>query len=208
MLIQGCLGICLFSRRLQVIKKEIDSNMANDSNFKSPKRLDSLQGGTAGHSSGAVPGGKTRDVSLEGIDFDRRNFLGKAVGGIGAVVAAGTLYPVVKYIIPPAKKEAKELDEIVVGKASEVPPDSGKIYQFNKDKVIVVNNGGKLSAVSAVCTHLGCLVQWKADENIIYCACHGARYKDNGQIISGPQPLPLAQYNVRVDGDDLVISKA
>lgn len=182
--------------------------MANNSSFKSPKRLDSLPGDAAGYSSGAVPGGKTRNVSLEGVDFERRDFLGKAVGGIGAFVAVGALYPVVKYIIPPAEKEAKEQDEIVVGKASEVPPDSGKIYQFNKDKVIVVNNGGKLSAVSAVCTHLGCLVQWKADENVIYCACHSARYEDNGQIISGPQPLPLAQYSVRVDGDDLVISKA
>lgn len=182
--------------------------MAQNSNFKNPERLDTLQGGTAGHSSGSVPGGKTRGASLEGVDFERRNFLGKAVGGVGAVVAAGALYPVVKYIIPPAEEEVKEQDEIVVGKASEVPPDSGKIFQFNKDKVIVVNNGGKLSAVSAVCTHLGCLVQWKADEDIIYCACHGARYEDNGKIISGPQPLPLAPYNVRVDGDNLVISKA
>ena len=182
--------------------------MAQNSNFKSPKRLNSLQGGAEGQTSGPVSGGKSRDASLEGINFERRDFLGKAVGGIGAVVAAGALYPVVKYIIPPAEKEVKEKDEIVVGKESEVPPDSGKIFQFNKDKVIVVNNGGKLSAVSAVCTHLGCLVQCKADEDLIYCACHSARYEDNGQIISGPQPLPLAPYNVRVDGDDLVISKA
>jgi len=181
--------------------------MAQKSNFKSPSRLDSLEGG-AGSSRGAVSAGKAREGSMGGVDFERRSFLGKVVGGIGAVVAASTLYPVVRYIIPPAQKEAKEQNEIVVGKASEVPPDSGKIFQFNKDKVIVVNNGGTLSAVSAVCTHLGCLVQWKPDEDLIYCACHGARYKSNGEIISGPQPLPLAPFNVRVDGDDLVISKA
>ena len=182
--------------------------MARNSNFKSPDRLDSLQGGASGKSSASYDGGKARDESLKGVDFERRSFLGKAVGGIGAVVAAGALYPVVKYIIPPAEKEVKEKDEIVVGKVSEVPPGSGKIFQFNKDKVIVVNNGGTLSAVSAVCTHLGCLVQWKADEDLIYCACHGARYESNGKIISGPQPLPLAPYTVRADGDDLVISKA
>ncbi len=181
--------------------------MAQKSNFKSPARLNSLEGG-AGSSTGTVPSGKIREVPLGGVDFDRRSFLGKVVGGIGAVVAASTLYPVVRYIIPPAQKEAKEQDEIVVGKASEVPPDSGKIFQFNKDKVIVVNNGGVLSAVSAVCTHLGCLVQWKADEDLIFCACHGARYTPTGEIISGPQPLPLAKFNVKVDGDDLIISKA
>jgi len=182
--------------------------MAQNSNFKSPERLDALEGGAAGQSSGSVAGGKARGGSLDGVDFERRSFLGKAVVGVGAVVAASTLYPVVNYIIPPPEKEVKEKDEIVVGKASEVPPDSGKIYQFNKDKVIVVNNGGTLTAVSAVCTHLGCLVQWKSDEKNIYCACHGARYTDDGQIISGPQPLPLAPFGVRVDGDDLIISKA
>ncbi len=181
--------------------------MAQTGNFKSPKRLDSLEGG-AGSSSGVVAAGKAREDSMSGLDFERRSFLGKVVGGIGAVVAASTLYPVVKYIIPPAGKEMKEVDELVVGKASEVPADTGKIFQFNKDKVIVVNNGGSLTACSAVCTHLGCLVQWKEDENLIYCACHGARYQQTGEIISGPQPLPLAPFSVKVDGDDLVVSKA
>lgn len=181
--------------------------MAQTGNFKSPSRLESLEGG-AGASTGAVPAGKAREASMSGVDFERRSFLGKVVGGIGAVVAASTLYPVVKFIMPPPAKEVAEVSEMVVGKASEVPADSGKIYQFNKDKVIVVNKGGSLTAVSAVCTHLGCLVQWKADEDLIYCACHGARYTENGEIISGPQPLPLAQYAVRVEGDDLVISKA
>ncbi|ARM31397.1 ubiquinol-cytochrome c reductase iron-sulfur subunit [Prosthecochloris sp. HL-130-GSB] len=182
--------------------------MAQTGNFKSPQRLGSLEGG-AGSSSGAVTGGKPREgSSLPGVDFERRSFLGKVVGGIGAVVAASTLYPVVKFITPPPVKETAEVDEMVVGKASEVPPDSGKIYPFNKDKVIVVNNGGELTACSAVCTHLGCLVQWKEDEELIYCACHGARYKQTGEIISGPQPLPLAPYKARIEGEDLIIAKA
>jgi cytochrome b6-f complex iron-sulfur subunit len=158
-------------------------------------------------SSGSVSGGKSREEGLKGVDFERRSFLGKVVGGVGAAVAVSTLYPIVKYIIPPVK-EITEVSELVVGKASEVPENSGKIYQFNKDKVLVINDNGSLTACSAVCTHLGCLVRWEDKDNEIFCPCHGAKYTQTGEIISGPQPLPLAPSNVRVEGEDLIIAKA
>ncbi len=129
------------------------------------------------------------------------------MGGLGAAVAISTLYPVIKYIIPPVKKFSN-LSELVVGKASEVPEKSGKIFQFNKDKVIVINDNGKLTACSAVCTHLGCLVHWDKSLNLIACPCHGAKYKQTGEIISGPQPLPLNAFKARVEGENLIISKA
>ncbi|MBM3422835.1 MAG: Rieske 2Fe-2S domain-containing protein [Chlorobi bacterium] len=181
--------------------------MAQQGNFKSPARMGGLEDGASVSSSGAVSGGKPREDGLKGVNFERRSFLGKVVGGVGAAVAVSTLYPVVKYIIPPVK-EVKEVNEMVVGKASEVPENTGKIYPFNQDKVIVVNDNGQLTACSAICTHLGCLVRWEDKENLLFCPCHSAKYKQTGEIISGPQPLPLAQYAVRVEGDDLIVSKA
>jgi cytochrome b6-f complex iron-sulfur subunit len=181
--------------------------MAQQGNFKSPSRMGGLGDGAPLSSSGAVAGGKPREQGLKGVDFERRSFLGKVVGGLGAVVAVSTLYPIVKYIIPPVK-EFKSVNEVVAGKASEVPVNSGKIYQFNKDKVLVVNDNGKLTACSAVCTHLGCLVHWDHAQNLIACPCHGAKYKQTGEIISGPQPLPLASFKVRVEGENLIIAKA
>jgi cytochrome b6-f complex iron-sulfur subunit len=181
--------------------------MAQQGNFKSPSRMGALGDGAPLSSSGAVSGIKPREQGLKEVDFERRSFLGKVVGGIGAVVAVSTLYPVVKYIIPPTRT-VTNVKELVVGKASEVPDKGFKIYQFNKDRVIVVNNGGKLTACSAVCTHLGCLVHWDTAENLLACPCHGAKYKQTGEIISGPQPLPLAVFKARVDGQNLIIAKA
>ena len=74
--------------------------MAQQGNFKSPSRLGALGAGAPVSSSGSVPGGKPREDGLKGVDFERRSFLGKIVGGIGAAVAISTLYPVVKYIQP------------------------------------------------------------------------------------------------------------
>jgi len=181
--------------------------MAQQGNFKSPARMGALGGGASLSSSGSLSGGKPREEGLGGVDFERRSFLVKIVGGIGAAVAVSTLYPVISYIIPPANT-AKSVNELVVGKAAEVPEKSGKIYQFNKDKVIVVNDNGQLTACSAVCTHLGCLVHWDNSLNLLSCPCHGATYKQTGEIIAGPQPLPLPVFKVKVVGEDLVITKA
>ncbi|MEI8032795.1 MAG: Rieske 2Fe-2S domain-containing protein [Chlorobiaceae bacterium] len=181
--------------------------MAQQGNFKSPSRMGTFGDGAPLSSSGSVSAGKARDEKLNDVDFERRSFLAKAVAGIGAVVAVSGLYPVVKYLTPPVKV-VKSVNELVVGKASEVPENSGKIYPFNEDKVLVVNSGGKLTACSAVCTHLGCLVHWDSKGNEIACPCHGAKYKQTGEIISGPQPRPLKVYKARVDGDNLVVFKS
>ncbi len=180
--------------------------MAQTGNFKSPSRLGTLGGSAEVSASGAVSGGKPRETGLKGVDFERRSFLHKVVGGVGAIVAASTLYPVVRFIIPPVK-EVKVVKE-VKGKLSEVADGTGKIFQFNEDKVIVINKGGALTAVSAVCTHLGCSVHWDNAIGQIACPCHGAKYKLTGEIISGPQPKPLKPYKAKIDGENIVITKA
>ncbi|NTU97975.1 MAG: Rieske 2Fe-2S domain-containing protein [Chlorobiaceae bacterium] len=177
------------------------------SNFKSPARMGSLGDGATAAPAGSVPGSAGKGPGPKGADFERRSFLGMVVGGVGAAVAVSTLYPIVRFIVPPVTV-VKEVNELVVGKASDVPLKGFKIYQFNKDKVLVVNDNGKLTACSAVCTHLGCLVRWESAQNLIFCPCHGAKYKQTGEIISGPQPKPLIAYKVRVEGEDLIVSKA
>jgi cytochrome b6-f complex iron-sulfur subunit len=175
--------------------------MALQTNFKSPSRMGTLGEGASASSSGGA------GQESKSVDFERRSFLGKVVGGVGAAVAISTLFPIVKYIIPPSSS-LKEANELVVGKASDVPQKGFKIFQFNKDKVLVINDNGKLTACSAVCTHLGCLVHWESAAGQIACPCHGAKYKQTGEIISGPQPQALKSFKVKVDGENLVISKA
>ena len=177
--------------------------MAQQGNFKSPSRMGELGDGASLSSAG-----KPRDQGMKEVDVERRGFLVKVVGGLGAAVAISSLYPVIRYLIPPPLKEGKSVNELNVGKLSDVPENTGKIFQFNKDKVIVVNGHGKLTACSAVCTHLGCSVHWDNAQNLIACPCHGAKYKQTGEIISGPQPKPLAPFKVRAEGQNIIISKA
>jgi Rieske Fe-S protein len=55
---------------------------------------------------------------------------------------------------------------------------------------------GTLHAVSAVCTHLGCLVQWNGGEKSWDCPCHGSRFAIDGAILNGPARAPLAAVNL------------
>lgn len=137
----------------------------------------------------------------------RRNVLTLLVGGFGALLFASVVYPVLRFMNPP-KRKVKTVNSAVVAQASEIPPNSGKVVSFNGEKVLIVNKDGEHRAMSAVCTHLGCIVQWKPDERLVWCACHNARYDAEGNIISGPQPRPLAPYNLKTKDGALILTRS
>ena len=66
---------------------------------------------------------------------------------------------------------------------------------------------GELRAFSAVCTHLDCTVQYKADTSQIWCACHNGFYDMTGKNVAGPPPKPLETYSARILGDKVIVSK-
>ena len=78
----------------------------------------------------------------------------------------------------------------------------------NDKPVIVVNTAqGGLKAFSAICTHLGCIVEWDQPRRFILCPCHDGRFNPiNGAVISGPPPTPLPELPVSVDGDTVYVS--
>lgn len=72
----------------------------------------------------------------------------------------------------------------------------GAIVSCNGEKVAGYrDDDGALHAVSARCTHLGCLVAWNAAERSWDCPCHASRFTPDGEILNGPatRPLPRKQ---------------
>lgn len=118
------------------------------------------------------------------------------------------LYVVLKYIIPPELRE-KILDVMMLARVSDVPLEGAKIVKFNRAPVVLVRNSqGQIKAFSAVCTHLGCIVEFRIDDKKFHCNCHGSVFDIDGKNIGGPAPRPLQPYRVDLKGDDIIVSKS
>src|SRR5690606_40729772 len=63
----------------------------------------------------------------------------------------------------------------------------GNLITSGLKKIAVYRDyDNSLKAFSAVCPHLGCIVQWNADEKSFDCPCHGSRFACDGTVINGP----------------------
>lgn len=68
----------------------------------------------------------------------------------------------------------------------------GKVLKIGKESVACYRDEkGQLTQVSAVCTHMGCLVHWNGAEKTWDCPCHGSRFQATGEVMAGPAEEPL-----------------
>jgi len=125
------------------------------------------------------------------VNEDRRKFLGICLGGVTASAAVAAGYPVYRYLAP--LQQGKTAGKIVIPE-EEVPAGGAKFFEYaGSTAVLVRKQGGELVALSAVCTHLGCIVQWEKEKQSFLCPCHAGHYTAEGAVISGPPPKPLVR---------------
>jgi glycine/D-amino acid oxidase-like deaminating enzyme/nitrite reductase/ring-hydroxylating ferredoxin subunit len=82
----------------------------------------------------------------------------------------------------------------------EVARGEGKILKIDGQKVACARDkNGKLTQVSAYCTHMGCIVHWNGTEKSWDCPCHGSRFTPEGKVIAGPAETPLEPMKASTD---------
>ncbi len=84
--------------------------------------------------------------------------------------------------------EMKEMEAILPGQAKIIVKDNHKIAVHR-------NHEGFLTATSAICTHMGCVVHFNNAEETWDCPCHGSRFSTSGEVIEGPALKPLKKLN-------------
>lgn len=129
----------------------------------------------------------------EGVS--RRDFFTRVGVGACAIAAAGSALVTLDYLKP------KVLFEPPTSFVAGTPLDFTEgVVRFNKEKkAYVIGGAGGVYALSAVCTHLGCMTRYKSDEKVIACPCHGSRFDLEGNVIHGPAPHPLPWLDVTED---------
>ncbi len=141
------------------------------------------------------------------VTASRRSVLNYLLGTGAVATLAAILYPVIRFMVPPRIVESSA-SSVVAARINEIRPNEGKIFKFGSKPGILIQAGiGDYRAFSAVCTHLDCTVQYKADEKLIWCACHNGRYDLTGKNVSGPPPRPLEEFKVNLRGDEIIVSR-
>ncbi len=138
--------------------------------------------------------------------FSRRHFLELVGLGAIAVAAAGSVALTGSYLSPNVVREPPT--RFAAGSPDEFPP--GSVTLNREQKVYIVRTReGAFYALGAVCTHLGCITNWKPEDNLIACPCHGSKFDRDGNVVGGPAPRPLPRYQMTLDDlGALVVDKS
>lgn len=143
---------------------------------------------------------------------NRRTFLKMVLTSVGACYAGALGYPVYRYLSSVAEKaeHASTITEILLKDAEQLPAGSALMFRFgSRPAMLIHHKDGAWSAMDAVCTHLGCTVEYQASRDVIHCNCHGGEYDSrSGKNIAGPPPRPLTHYLAKVVDGGVTISRA
>jgi glycine/D-amino acid oxidase-like deaminating enzyme/nitrite reductase/ring-hydroxylating ferredoxin subunit len=97
-----------------------------------------------------------------------------------------------------AKQYGDYITKADIGKVDELKRGEGAILGKDLRRfAIYKDDEGNVHAFSAVCPHLGCIVQWNADERSFDCPCHGSRFTKEGDVVNGPATSGLKKIEIR-----------
>jgi cytochrome b6-f complex iron-sulfur subunit len=133
-------------------------------------------------------------------EISRRDFLKLTRDGflyLSGALALGGLLRFLSFQTEPAAQTDFDL-----GLAADFPLNSRTL--LTNLPAVLLHTASGFSALSLVCTHLGCTVEQRT--NGFDCPCHGSRYDANGNVLKGPAKLPLQKLHVEItDNDHLIL---
>ena len=133
----------------------------------------------------------------------RREFLGMAIAGTATALGITAVIPAVAFLQPGSRRMAGAAS---AGKVQNFPAGTARMVLLDDRPILVVRlPDGEFRAVVAVCTHLGCIVQFSAERKRIECPCHRGVFALDGSNISGPPPRPLETLPVAIEDGVLMV---
>lgn len=129
----------------------------------------------------------------------------KAVSGSSAQSSE----PVVEDTQTPSAPEQNQSQggQVLIAQVSTLVAGEGFNFTANDgtDAILFKTKDEKVYALSRICTHEGCSVDFDLAQNKLICPCHGATYEAlDGNVISGPTQKSLKKINIKIDGDNVL----
>jgi cytochrome b6-f complex iron-sulfur subunit len=141
-------------------------------------------------------------MAEEDRGISRRKMIGYGWIAATAVIAGELMGGTLAYLWPKARGE-KAAKLLIAGKVDDFHVE--KMAIFRKEKVFINRMDDGLLAMSAICTHLRCIVRWNEQKKVFDCPCHGAHFNAVGEVLAGPPPRPLDIHSVKSVGEKIVV---
>ncbi|QKD81876.1 ubiquinol-cytochrome c reductase iron-sulfur subunit [Thermoleptolyngbya sichuanensis A183] len=134
--------------------------------------------------------------------MERRTFL-----GLTAASAASAALPACRSAEPPGPPAAGGTFQ-QVGTLSQLAQSGDRLNtQVGTAPITLLKNpdSGDLMAVSRICPHAGCTVEWREQTVLFACPCHNSLFSPTGGVVQGPANRALATYPVKVEGETILV---
>ena len=151
-------------------------------------------------------------------EMNRRKFMEMGICTISGMMAVVSGVVLARFAIGPSfdKRRPKWVEvELEEGKGYsgsfervvlEYETKDGWLKRQAKTLAYIQRKGSdKVLAISAGCTHLGCIVTWDEGQQIFKCPCHDGRFDAEGNVLSGPPPAPLGRHPVKIEGGKIYL---
>ena len=123
-----------------------------------------------------------------------------ALWGLGAAVAVGA------YLKAPEKREREAERTVSAGLLDDYRVGEGRLVRHGVTPFYVVRlDAARVLALSAVCTHVRCILGYDPARRTLVCPCHDGRFDLSGNVLSGPPPRPLPGYPVSVRAGEIFV---
>ncbi len=131
------------------------------------------------------------------------NWLSKAFLGLWALGAAGV---VGTYLKSPEREKRIAEHTVRVGLLEDLRVGEARLVRQGTAPFFVIRTGTtQVIALSAVCTHVRCILGFDRERRVLQCPCHDGRFDLSGNVLGGPPSRPLRSYEVAVRAGEVYV---
>ncbi len=139
-------------------------------------------------------------MAVAELDRGRRSFLSRLLAGLGVLAGLEAAWITVSTLGSRRRTVSPDSGDVLeAGPVGRFAPGSVTPFPEAEFYLARLEDGGFL-ALHRKCTHLGCSVPWRPDEERFACPCHASAFDIRGAVLNSPAPRPLDLFAVKIVG--------
>ena len=137
--------------------------------------------------------------------IDRRRWFAGLLRTAGAAVAARLTLPALFAAAGCGSSEPERPDSLLRVPVAEVPDEGRLQRELLGVPVEFRREDGAIVAISMLCSHQLCRIEWQPEDRRYLCPCHDGLFDENGDVVYGPPKRPLRRLDVRLEEGHAVV---